>query len=85
MKQAEFASIWDAIENTVEAAEEMRWRSRYLIALNRYIDHAGITPLEAAQRMGISASCLSELRLGRINRFSVAMLRRMADAVDLSV
>jgi len=42
------ASVWDALEDTPEAAENMKIRSALMHELVAYIENAGVTQSEAA-------------------------------------
>ena len=43
MSNKKYASVWDAIEDTPEAAENMKLRSALMMALKDYIVRAGLT------------------------------------------
>jgi len=40
-KERSYASVWDAIEDTAAAAENMKLRSVLMIALTRHIEREG--------------------------------------------
>ncbi len=89
MKKRTFASVWDAIEDTREAAANMRVRADLMIEVQRYVKECKLTQAEAAKRLGITQPRLNDLLRGRIDKFSVDalvnMLARMGKQVTLRV
>ena len=43
MKKQTYASVWDALEATPEAAASMRVRAELMIAVQRYVEASGET------------------------------------------
>ncbi len=80
-----FASVWDALEDTPEAAENMRLRSALMMALKNHITHAEMSQTEAASLFGITQPRISDLTRGKINLFSLDALVNMAAAAGLHV
>ena len=89
MKKQTFASVWDAIEDTKEAAANMRVRAELMIEVRRYVEKSRLTQSEAARRLGVSQPRLNDLLRGRINKFSldalVIMLTRVGRKVTVHV
>lgn len=89
MKKRTFASVWDAIEDTREAAANMRVRADLMIEVQRYVKGNKLTQSEAAKRLGITQPRLNDLLRGRIDKFSVDalvnMLARMGKLVTLRI
>lgn len=89
MKKRTFASVWDAIEDTREAAANMRVRADLMIEVQRYVKGSKLTQAEAAKRLGITQPRLNDLLRGRIDKFSVdalvIMLTRAGKQVTLRV
>jgi predicted XRE-type DNA-binding protein len=85
MKSKFFASVWDAIEATPEAAAEMKRRSAIMMALQEHITSAGMTELQAAKMLGVAAARVSDLVNGKFNLFALDDLVRMAVAAGLTV
>lgn len=85
MSRKRFASIWDAIEETPEAAENMKLRSAMMMALTGHIARQGWTQKEAARRLGVTQPRISDLMRGKINLFGLDMLVNMAVAAGLHV
>jgi len=89
MKKRTFASVWDAIEDTREAAANMRVRADLMIEVQRYVKGNKLTQAEAAKRLGITQPRLNDLLRGRIDKFSVdalvIMLARTGKQVTLRI
>lgn len=80
-----FASVWDAIEDTPAEAENMRLRSRLLMALAGRIEEQGWTQSAAAERLGVTQPRVSDLVRGKVDLFSLDALVNMAVAAGLHV
>lgn len=89
MKKRSYASVWDAIEDTPEAAASMRARAELMIAVQRYVETSGETQARAGKRLGLTQPRLSDLLRGRIEKFSldalVNMLARVGKQVEMRV
>lgn len=66
-----FDSVWDALENSAEEAENMRLRAALTRELQRYVSRVDVTDKAAAKQLAITEPRLAELRRGEIDRFSV--------------
>ena len=84
MKTHSYRSVWDAIADSPEEAANLRIRSHLMDAIKAYINHAGITQEEAARRLGIPRSRVSELVNDRISKFTIDKLVNMAARVGLT-
>lgn len=82
-KSQEFTSIWDALENTPEAAASMRARSDLMIALQLWVKRSKKTQAEAAQLLRITQPRMSDLMRGKITLFSLDSLMDMATIAGL--
>ncbi|MGG7104901.1 helix-turn-helix domain-containing protein [Rhodococcus globerulus] len=80
-----YGSVWDAIEDTAQEAENMRLRSTLLIALSRRIETEGWTQMDAAARLGVTQPRVSDLIRGKIDLFSLDALVNMVSAAGLHV
>ncbi|MBX9702404.1 MAG: XRE family transcriptional regulator [Acetobacteraceae bacterium] len=80
-----FASVWDAIEDSPAAAENMRLRSELMIAVRGVVDAWKVTQTEAAGRLGLTQPRLSDLLRGRVARFSLDALVEIAGRAGLAV
>jgi predicted XRE-type DNA-binding protein len=81
----EFASVWDAIEDTPEAAENMKLRSSLMIAIKRHIRARDLTQSAAARQFGVTQPRISDLMRGKIDLFGLDALVNMAAAAGLHV
>lgn len=84
MNTAKFTSVWDAIEDTPQAAASMRARSTLLMELATLIEKRGMTQAEAAELFGVTQPRISDLMRGKINLFSLDMLMNMAATAGMS-
>lgn len=85
MSNEQFASVWDAIEATPEAAENMKRRSGLMIALNAHLTGTGLDQSQAAQLFSVTQVRITDLMRGRINLFSLEDLVKMSAAAGLPV
>ena len=85
MKNERFASVWDAIENTPEEAENMKLRSSLMRALKKHLAHNNISQAQAAKLFGVTQPRISDLIRGKISLFSLDALVNMAAAAGLHV
>ena len=85
MTPKSFASVWDALEKTPEAAENMRLRSSVMIAVSGAVRGWAMPQTEAAKRLGITQPRLNDLLRGRIDKFSLDALVELASRAGLTV
>ena len=85
MSKQRFASVWDAIEDTPEEAENMKLRSSLMTALKSYITRAEMNQAQAAKVFGVTQPRVSDLMRGKINLFGLDALVNMATAAGLHV
>lgn len=85
MTRRKYASVWDAIEPTPEAAAHMKLRSRLMIDLQARIRAEGWTQTETARRLRVTQPRVSALMRGKIADFSIDTLVDMLAAAGLSV
>ena len=83
-KQRQFASVWDALEDTPQQAASMRARSELLMALQEWVKIKNKTQVEAAKILGVTQPRMSDLARGRIHLFSLDALMDMAMIAGLS-
>jgi predicted XRE-type DNA-binding protein len=83
MNDQRFTSVWDAIEDTQEDAENMKLRSMLMMALKNHIIRTGISQAEAAKLLGVTQPRVSDLMRGKINLFGLDALVNMATAAGL--
>jgi predicted XRE-type DNA-binding protein len=80
-----FASVWDAIEDTPEKAENMKLRSSLMIALKERLAGTGLSQAQIAKLFGVPQPRVSDLMRGKINVFGLDALLNMATAAGLRV
>lgn len=85
MSNERFASVWDAIEDTPEEAENMKLRSVLLTALKNYLTRAEMSQAQAAKLFGVTQPRVSDLMRGKINLFGLDALVNMATAAGLHI
>lgn len=79
-----FASVWDAIEDTPQAAASMKARSALMMELSTVIQERGMTQVEAAALFGVTQPRVSDLMRGKINLFSLDTLIDMAATAGMA-
>ena len=84
-KTRRFESVWDAIEDTAQEAENMKLRSALMAQLREHIVRAGLTQAQAAELFGVTQPRISDLMRGKINLFALDALVNMAAAAGLHV
>jgi predicted XRE-type DNA-binding protein len=85
MSKQQFASAWDAIEDTPEAAENMKLRSALMTALKERIIRSELSQAQAARLLGVTQPRVSNLMRGKINLFTLDALVNMATAAGLHI
>ena len=85
MNKKRFKSVWDAIEDTPEQAENMRLRSDLMMALQKRIAQLKLTQEQAAELLGVTQPRVSDLMRGKISLFALDILVNMATAAGLHV
>ncbi len=85
MSKQRYASVWDAIEDTPEAAENMKLRSSLMAALHEHINRSGMSQAQAAKLLGVTQPRVSDLMRGKINLFGLDALVNMAAAAGLHI
>ena len=85
MSNQRFASVWDAIEDTPQEAENMKLRSALMTALKSHLAQTNMSQAQAAQLFGVTQPRISDLMRGKINLFGLDALVNMASAAGLHV
>jgi predicted XRE-type DNA-binding protein len=85
MSNERFASVWDAIEDTPEQAENMRLRSVLMMALKDHIARTGMSQAQAAKRFSVTQPRVSDLVRGKIDLFGLDALVNMVAAAGLHI
>ncbi|HEX4180385.1 MAG TPA: XRE family transcriptional regulator [Caulobacteraceae bacterium] len=84
MSDEPFASVWDAIEDTHEQAENMKLRSALMMALKDHITE-GLNQGQAAKVFGVTQPRVSDLMRGKIELFGLDTLVNMLAAAGLHI
>ena len=85
MSKHSFASVWDAVEDTPGAAENMKLRSALMMALEQHIRGQGWTQAEAAHRLNVTQPRISDLLRGKVHLFGLDTLVNMVVAAGMRV
>ncbi|MGE0471766.1 MAG: helix-turn-helix domain-containing protein [Nitrospira sp.] len=85
MSNQRFASVWDAIEDTPEEAENMKLRSVLMTALKHHLTRTKLSQAQAAKLFGVTQPRISDLMRGKISLFSLDALVNMATAAGLHI
>jgi predicted XRE-type DNA-binding protein len=85
MNNQTFASVWDAIEDTPEEAENMKRRSALLSALKIHLTHTQMSQAQAAKLLGVTQPRVSDLMRSKVNLFGLDALVSMAAAAGLHI
>jgi predicted XRE-type DNA-binding protein len=85
MSKKRFASVWDAIEDTPEEAENLKLRSALMMALKAHLARSGLGQAQIAKLFGVTQPRVSDLLRGKINLFALDALVNMAAAAGLRV
>ena len=84
-----FKSVWDAIADTPEEAENLKARAALMHHIRARIEKDGLTQTKAAALYGVTQPRISDLLRGKIDLFSldmlVVMLARSGQTVQLTV
>ena len=78
-------SVWDALVDTPEEAENLRVRSQLMRAIRRVVKTWDVSQKEAAQRLHITQPRLNDLLKGKIDKFSLDALVNMLAGADLEI
>ena len=85
MSKQKFSSVWDAIEDTPEEAENMKLRSLLMTALKDHLTRTKMSQAQSAKLFGVTQPRVSDLMRGKINLFALDALVNMATAAGLHV
>ena len=80
-----FTSVWDALEDTPEEADNMRLRSELANAIRSAVEAWQLTQAQTAARLGVTQPRLNDLLRGRVARFSLDALIGLAERSELTV
>lgn len=66
-----------------EEAAELEIRSDLLIAIRQWLEASGLTQVAAAEKLGVTQARISDMKRGKIDKFSIAQLIRLAARAGL--
>lgn len=74
-------SVWDALVDSPEEAENLRVRSKLMRTISRAVKDWGVAQKEAAARLHVTQPRLNDLLKGKIDKFSLdALVNMLANA-----
>jgi predicted XRE-type DNA-binding protein len=76
------ASVFQDLYPADQAAE-MEIRAQLLRGLSDWLKASGLTQIQAAKALGVTQARISDLHRGKINRFSLDLLVRLAARAGL--
>jgi predicted XRE-type DNA-binding protein len=85
MKVESFNDVWDAIEDSPAKAAQMRARAQLMMAIQKTVDAWDVTQAAAAKRLRLTQPRMNDLMRGRISKFSLDALMRIAAEAGLTV
>lgn len=80
-----FESVWEALSDTPEEANNMKLRSALLIQITEAVKSRKLTPKQIRDVLGLTQPRVSYLMTGRIDKFSLDMLVSIASRAGLRV
>lgn len=78
-------SVWDALADTPEEADNLRLRSQLMRILVKTVRAWDLPQKDAARRLHVTQPRLSELLNGKIDKFSLDALVNLLANADLEV
>jgi predicted XRE-type DNA-binding protein len=78
-------SVWDALVDSPEEAENLRLRSKLMRAITRTVKSWDVAQKEAAQRLHVTQPRLNDLLKGKIDKFSLDALVNMLASANLEI
>lgn len=85
MSKLRFATVWDAVEDSPLAAQNMKLRSALMAGLKNHLSRTQMSQAQAAKRLGVTQPRVSDLMRGKIDLFGLDALVNMATAAGLRI
>lgn len=85
MKLQRKTTVWEAIEASPSEALNMKARAEIMHQVRAVVDGWKLTQLAAGRRLGLTQPRMNDLLRGRINKFSVDALMKIAQSAGLSI
>ena len=80
----QFTRVWNAIEDTPQAAASLRIRSALVMSLTEAIKVQWLTQVQAAALFGVTQPRISDLTRGKVTLFSLDALVEMATTAGMA-
>lgn len=84
-KKEVFANVWDALADSPEEAANLELRYELMERIAGIVKENAWTQSEAAKRCGVTQPRMNDLLRGRISRFSLDALVKIAAALGRKV
>lgn len=81
----ETASVWEAVSDSSEEADNRRLRADLMTAIRAQIDRFGWSQVAAARNLGVTQPRLSDLYRGKLSKFSLDALVNLGSKVGVHV
>jgi predicted XRE-type DNA-binding protein len=78
-------SVWEALVDTPEEAENLRVRSQVMRAIVQAVKAWDVSQTEAARRLHVTQPRLNDLLKGKIDKFSLDALVNLLAGADLEI
>lgn len=85
MANERYASVWDALADSPEEAENLRVRAKLIRAIASCVKEWDVTQKEAAERLHVTQPRLNDLLKGKIDKFSLDALVNMLSGANLEI
>ena len=85
MERQEFDNVWEALEDDPAMVATLTAKSLLLLEIRGKVEQWNISQTEAAKRLGITQPRLNDLLQGKINKFSLDALMKLATDAGLKV
>lgn len=80
-----YASVWDALVDTPEEAENLKVRSQLMMAITDSVESWGVSQTEAARRLHVTQPRVNDLLKGKIDKFSLDALVNLLAGANLQL
>lgn len=85
MANERYASVWDALVDSSEEAENLRIRSQLMRVLGQTVRSWEMSQKDAAAKLHVTQPRLNDLLKGRIDKFSLDALVNMLAGAELKI
>jgi len=81
----DFNTVWDVFAESPAEAENMRMRSELVRQISNFVEKRKLTHVEAAELCGVNRPRMTDLLNGKISKFSLDALVKIAANAGFSV